>query len=116
MSSVADRAITDPHNTTRAQATLLEPAIAEKVANLYKALADPTRVRIISALLQTELCVNDLTALLGMEQSAVSHQLRTLREWRLVRRDRRGRLMYYQLDDEHVRDLLLRGIEHAQHE
>ncbi len=111
-----DRGMTDPHKATRARATLLEPPTATAVANLFKALADPTRVRIISALLHTDLCVTDLTALLGMEQSAVSHQLRTLRGWRLVQRVRRGRLMYYRLDDEHVRDLLLRSLEHVLHD
>lgn len=111
-----DRGMTDPQKVAQAQATLLAAQPAAAVANLFKALADPTRVRIISALLHTDLCVTDLTALLGMEQSAVSHQLRTLREWRLVQRVRRGRLMYYHLDDEHVRDLLLRSLEHVLHE
>ncbi|MBN2472535.1 MAG: winged helix-turn-helix transcriptional regulator [Anaerolineae bacterium] len=108
--------MTDPHKAAQAQRTLLTAAPAGAVANLFKALADPTRVRIISALLHTDLCVNDLTALLGMKQSAVSHQLRTLREWRLVQRERRGRLMYYHLDDDHVRDLLLRSLEHVLHD
>lgn len=111
-----DRGITDPHKAAQARATLLAAQPAAAVANLFKALADPTRVRIISALLHTDLCVTDLTALLGMEQSAVSHQLRALREWRLVQRVRRGRLMYYRLDDEHVRDLLLRSLEHVLHD
>lgn len=110
------RTITDPDKVARAETTLVNVETAIPVANLFKALADPTRVRIISALLHTELCVNDLTALLGMQQSAVSHQLRALRQWRLVRRERRGRLMYYRLDDEHVYDLLMRSLEHVLHE
>jgi len=100
---------------TRAGATLVDSETAARIASLFKALADPTRVRLISALADAELCVSDLTVLLGMEQSAVSHQLRTLREWRLVRRERRGRQVYYRLDDEHVRDLLDRSLAHVRH-
>jgi DNA-binding transcriptional ArsR family regulator len=108
--------VTDPDRVAQAAKTLVGAGLSAQVAALFKALADPTRVRIISALLDTELCVNDLTVMLGMQQSAISHQLRALREWRLVRRERRGRLMYYRLDDAHVRDLLVRGVEHALHE
>ncbi len=115
MGDQLEDSITNPDKVTLAKSTLLEPASAAALAALFKALSDPTRVRMISALASTELCVNDLTVLLGLQQSAVSHQLRTLREWRLVKRIRRGRLMYYSLDDEHVRDLLLRGVEHIQH-
>ncbi len=107
--------LTDPDRAAQAAAALVSQDTATLLANLFKALADPTRVRLISALAHTELCVSDLTQVLGMEQSAVSHQLRALREWRLVRRQRRGRLIYYSLDDEHVRDLLARGLEHVQH-
>lgn len=106
---------TDPSNAVAARSTMADVSTAGVTASLFKALADPTRVRILSALANTELCVHDLTLLLNMEQSAVSHQLATLRKWRLVKRDRRGRLMYYSLDDDHVRDLLLRGLEHTQH-
>ncbi len=105
----------NPERAARASASLADPATAAAAANLFKALADPTRVRIISALSNTDLCVADLTTLIGMEQSAVSHQLHTLRKWRLVRSERRGRLVYYRLDDEHVRDLLQRSLEHVHH-
>ena len=108
-------ALTDPDKAAQAARSMVNAEEAAITARLFKVLADPTRVRMISALADTDLCVNDLTELLGMEQSAVSHQLRTLREWRLVRRERRGRLMYYQLDDDHVRDLLLRGLAHIRH-
>jgi ArsR family transcriptional regulator len=64
---------------------------------------------------QTELCVYDLAATLGMSQSAVSHQLRSLRELHLVRYRKEGRHVYYQLDDEHIRDLFQRGLEHVEH-
>ena len=105
----------DPENARLAQAALLDGVTAARLAELFKTLADPTRARMISALSSAELCVNDLTAILGMEQSAVSHQLQTLRRGRLVKRERRGRLIYYSLDDEHVRDLLTRSLEHVRH-
>ncbi len=111
-----DLPLTDPDRVALAEAAMLDATTAERLANLFKALADPTRVRLIAVLARTELCVNDLTAVLGMTQSAVSHQLSALRRWHLVRRRRRGRLMYYRLDDEHVRDLIARSLEHVRHQ
>ena len=85
------------------------------LAEMFKALSDPTRLRIVSLLAETELCVCDLATALDMGQSAVSHQLRTLRDMRLVRWRREGRRIFYALDDEHVADLLRRGLEHVGH-
>lgn len=98
-----------------ARSRLIDGPTAARVAQLFKALADPSRVRIISALTHTELCVHDIAALLGMSQSAVSHQLRSLREMRLVRYRREGRHIYYQLDDAHIAELFNSGLEHTQH-
>ena len=94
---------------------LVNPETANHLAETFKALSDPTRVRIISMLSTTELCVCDLSAALGMSQSAVSHQLRTLRDLRLVRRRREGRQIFYTLDDEHVGDLFRLGLDHVSH-
>lgn len=94
---------------------LLEDGTAVRLAETFKALSDPTRVRIVSLLAAAELCVCDLAAALGMSQSAVSHQLRTLRDLRLVRWRREGRKIFYALDDEHVADLFRRGLEHVAH-
>ena len=94
---------------------LLDDEDAGALAAMFRALSDPTRVRIVSLLAEAELCVCDLAAALGMEQSAVSHQLRTLRDMRLVRRRREGRQVFYALDDEHVADLYRRGLEHVTH-
>jgi ArsR family transcriptional regulator len=94
---------------------LVDEATALQLAETFKALSDPTRVRIVSLLRQAELCVCDLAAALGMSQSAVSHQLRTLRELRLVRWRREGRQIFYTLDDDHVADLFHRGLEHVSH-
>ena len=93
----------------------LDDEVAATLAAMFRALSDPTRVRIVALLAQAELCVCDLAAALSMEQSAVSHQLRTLRDLRLVRWRREGRQVFYTLDDEHVADLFRRGLEHAGH-
>jgi len=94
---------------------LVDEETASRLAETFKALSDATRVRILAALRQTELCVGDLARCLNMEQSAVSHQLRLLRQLRLVRARRQGRHVYYALDDEHIHDLFLQGLDHVQH-
>jgi ArsR family transcriptional regulator len=83
------------------------------VAGLFALLADPTRLRLLAALAAGELCVCDLAAATGINRTTVSHQLRTLREGRLVRSRRDGRVIFYALDDDHVRDLMAMGIAHA---
>lgn len=98
-----------------AQAGLIDGLAATRLAATFSALSDPTRVRIISALLHQELCVCDLAALLGMTQSATSHQLRILRNLSLVRTRKEGRIVFYTLDDEHIRELFQRGYDHIQH-
>ena len=99
----------------QAQQALLDGLSATHLADIFKALSDPTRVRIVSILARTELCVCDLAATLGMTQSAVSHQLRLMRDMRVVRSRKEGRMVYYSLDDEHIRDLFERGLEHVKH-
>ena len=94
---------------------VLEDATAVRLAETLKALSDPSRVRIVSLLAKAELCVCDLAAALDMSQSAVSHQLRTLRDLHLVRWRREGRQIFYALDDEHVTDLFQRGLDHVTH-
>jgi DNA-binding transcriptional ArsR family regulator len=98
-----------------AQARLVDGLTATALAAAFAALADPTRVRLISALLDQELCVCDLSALLGMSQSATSHQLRILRNLNLVRTRKEGRIVFYALDDDHIRELFQRGLEHVKH-
>jgi len=92
----------------------MEPdGVLVHLAETFRALADPTRVKIVSALARQELCVCDLTKLLGVTQSAVSHQLRLLRNLRLVKYRREGKSAYYSLDDHHIETLLAEGIKHA---
>lgn len=106
----------DPANAERAVADLLDSESATHLAEFFKAMADPTRVRMLSALAHTELCVNDLTVMLNMEQSAVSHQLRALREWRLVRHRKVGRQVYYTLDPDHTPDFFMHSLNRARTE
>lgn len=110
-----EETIIDEDKVQHAQRVLLDGLTATYLADTFKALADPTRVRIISILAHTELCVCDLAATLGMTQSAVSHQLRLMRRMRLVKNRKQGRMVYYSLDDEHIQDLFQRGLEHVEH-
>lgn len=86
---------------------------ATPIAALFKALSDATRVRILSSILDEERCVHELCEELELEQSAVSHQLRVLRDNRLVQHRKEGRHVYYALDDKHIRALLQTAFEHV---
>ncbi|MDR0273436.1 MAG: metalloregulator ArsR/SmtB family transcription factor [Clostridiales bacterium] len=83
-----------------------------QLSQLYKMFADNTRLKILWALTREEMCVCDLAALLGMTKSAISHQLKSLRLTNLVRYERQGKIVYYSLADEHVRDIFEKGFEH----
>lgn len=98
---------------TLAKKTALPDAETTALADLFKALADATRQRIIWALAADEMCVCDLAALLGISESAVSHQLRLLRTMALVTNRREGPILYYRLADDHVRQLVQIALEHA---
>ena len=95
---------------------LISQPTANRLSEVFKALSDPSRLRIISLLLENEVCVHTLEEVLGMSQSAISHQLRHLRQLNLVRFRKEGRHVYYALDDEHVRDLFQQGLLHVEHE
>ena len=84
------------------------------LADTFKVLGDTTRVRILDALSRSELCVQDIAAGVGLSESAVSHQLRLLRDARLVRTRRSGRQIFYTLDDQHIVKLLAQGLEHVE--
>src|SRR5262245_57363497 len=92
---------------------LAEPTVAA-LAEIFKTLGDTTRVRILDALSRDEVCVCDLAGVLGLTESAVSHQLRLLRSLRLVKARRQGRHIYYALADHHVVRLCEQGLEHVQ--
>lgn len=96
------------------RAHLLQPDTVGALADIFKVLGDPTRVRILDVLSHGELCVCHLAQLLGLSESAVSHQLRLLRNTRVVRSRREGRLIYYALDDKHVLTLFRQGLKHVE--
>lgn len=84
------------------------------LAELFKVFGDSTRIRILYALFESELCVNDIAQLLNLGQSAVSHQLKILKDAKLVRFRREGKIIFYALDDDHVRNILSMGMEHVE--
>jgi ArsR family transcriptional regulator len=104
----------DAQGTAMRRLLLMAPRAVEALADTFRVLGDPTRVRIVDALSGGELCVCDIATLVGMSESAVSHQLRLLRSMRLVRARRAGRLMYYTLDDHHIIELLKLALTHVQ--
>jgi DNA-binding transcriptional ArsR family regulator len=109
----------EPHGADAAglsdvKTQLLGGESVDALAEVFKLLGDPTRVRILDALTHGERCVCDLAALVGLSESAISHQLRLLRSSRLVRVRRAGRLAFYSLDDHHVVGLLHDTRKHIQ--
>lgn len=85
------------------------------LAETFRAMSDPTRTKIISALcLENELCVRDIAAIIGTSNSAISHQLRTLRNMKLVKYNRVGKVTYYSLDDIHINNLFAEGLRHVE--
>jgi DNA-binding transcriptional ArsR family regulator len=109
----ACEAFHDPARIAAIRTRLVAADDAAALADLFRMLGDPTRVRILDVLAKGELCVCDLATLLGSSESAVSHQLRLLRTTRLVRPRRSGRQVFYTLDDDHIRDLFGLGLEHV---
>ena len=98
----------------RAQRAMKSDEAVMALAETFKLLGDPTRVRIAFALAREELCVGDLANLLGVSQSVVSHSLRALRQMKLVRFRKDGKIAYYALDDEHIARLLEEGFRHVE--
>lgn len=91
---------------------LPEETVVRELADFYKVFGDATRIRILCVLLQEEMCVRDLTEMLGMTQSAVSHQLRMLKQMKLVKNRREGKTIYYSLADGHIQTIISQGMEH----
>ena len=104
----------DPRKVTALRKAMLGIPSVAALAETFKVLGDVTRVRILDALSRSELCVCDLAQLIGLSESAVSHQLRILRGMRLVRARRDGRMAFYTLDDQHIVRLFEQGMEHIE--
>ncbi|MCP4196849.1 MAG: winged helix-turn-helix transcriptional regulator [Proteobacteria bacterium] len=96
----------------KAREEAIAPADLNRLSLIFKALGDPTRLGIVTALVKNEMCVCDIAATLTLSESAVSHQLRRLRELSLVKNRREGPVLYYSLDDRHITDLLQVGLDH----
>ncbi len=101
--------------TNQRRDSLLSHENIIELSKIFKALGDPTRLRIIEGLSREELCVCEIAELLNMNQSAISHQLRVLRNLRLVKYRRQGKQAIYSLDDDHVLELFNQGLEHINH-
>ena len=99
---------------TQVKRLLPEDEVLYDLAELFKIFGDSTRVKILYALLEAELCVCDIADLLGLTQSAISHQLRVLRSSKLVKFRRDGKTLYYSLADEHVCRIISQGMEHVE--
>jgi len=113
MNNVCDVFCINKDAVKNVRAHMLTHQLVADTAEIFKVLGDPTRVRLLYALAQRELCVCDLSAVLGMTQSAISHQLRVLRSARLVRYRKMGKVVYYTLADAHVTQFIDVGIDHA---
>ncbi len=105
----------NPKGVTRARQALPPDALLAIVVETFEALADPTRARLLYALRKRSLCVRDLAAVTGVSESAVSHQLRFLRDRRLVKSRRRGNVVTYSVDDHHLGALFREAEYHADH-
>jgi len=99
--------------TEQRRRRLMSAEAVEGLADTFRILGDPTRVRILDVLASGELCVCDIAGLVGISESAVSHQLRLMRGMRLVRPRRAGRQVYYSIDDQHILSLLQQGVTHV---
>ena len=104
----------DPRGTESRRTTLMSAESVRDVADTFRILGDPTRIRILDALSGGELCVCDIASLASISESAVSHQLRLLRGMRLVKSRRAGRLVFYALDDQHIIELLRQAHTHVE--
>lgn len=93
----------------------LDDLTANRLADLFSALSDPTRVRILAALMDGEVSVGHLVQQIGPTKSAISHQLRGLKDKRLIRARKQGRQVFIAINDEHVTELFQKGLEHARH-
>lgn len=98
----------------RLQDDLPNDEVLYDLAELFRVFGDSTRIKILYALFESELCVNDIAQVVGISQSAVSHQLRLLKTSKLVKFRREGKAMYYSLDDDHVRSMIALGMEHTE--
>ncbi len=111
--AICSAIIIDQKKVDRVNKTLPLSEETKEMATLFKALADPTRLRIVQSLLLEELCVCDLSTIVQVSISAISHQLRLLRTMRIVKYRKQGKQVYYSLNDEHITQLIRTATEHV---
>lgn len=106
--------VTCVHNeiVRRIRPKRLKEELSKELADFYKVFGDSTRIRILWVLLEAEVCVCDLAEILEMTQSAISHQLRVLKQMKLVKNRREGKTVYYSLADDHIETIISQGMEH----
>ena len=104
----------DPEALARVCAGLPDDEVLYDLAELFRVFGDTTRIKILYALFESELCVSDIAQAVGLSQSAVSHQLRVLKASKLVKFRRNGKTVFYSLDDDHVRTMIALGMEHVE--
>lgn len=114
LGDVCEVEFVDEGKVKKVRAAMKSAEVMTALAETYKVLGDPTRLKIAYALSREELCVCDIANLLGVSQSAVSHSLRTLRQMNLVRSQKIGKTVHYSLVDEHIIHLLETGFEHVE--
>ena len=103
----------DKNKVTRVAGTLEAAGVIRRTAELFRVLSDPTRLKIINALSRAEFCVGDLASIVGVSDSAVSHQLRVLRNMKVVEKRREGKLAIYSLKDKHIKRILEQSLGHV---
>ncbi|MCF6459466.1 transcriptional regulator [Clostridium sp. Cult3] len=113
---VCEVSATDDITLKEIKESIYDEETINRLAQTFKALADPTRLRIIYVLSKQPLCVCDIANLLDMTQSAISHHLRLLRNLRLVKFKKEGKMVIYSLDDDHVLQLFKQGMDHVRHD
>lgn len=111
---MAENALAPEQKLPTAPPVLPDDEVLYELADLFRVFGDSTRIKILYALFESELCVNDIAQVVGLSQSAVSHQLRLLKANKLVRFRRDGKTIYYALDDDHVRSMIALGMEHVE--
>lgn len=106
--------VVHPETVERVKNLIPDDEVIFDIAELFKVFGDSTRMKIICALLENELCVYDIAAISNTTQSAISHQLRILKQAKLVKYRKEGKVVYYSLDDEHVSEIYKKGREHIE--
>ncbi len=111
---IAEQNVVDFQKIEKIKKVLPQDELIFEMAELFKVFGDSTRMKIISSLLEDELCVGDIAVLTNSTPSAISHQLRVLKQMKLVKYRKEGKIVYYSLDDEHVREIYEKGREHVE--